>query len=93
MNNFELIMNVIQPIILFIIQKKKICLEQCNNNDYIIYNTNICITFCRNKDLYYDDINKTCVPDCKLVNGRNFTKLNGSCLKNVMMKIIIMKMI
>ena len=57
----------------FYYSEKKICLDQCNNNDYIIYDTNICITSCRKKRLFYDDINKTCVPDCKLVNGRNFT--------------------
>ena len=60
--------------------EKKICLDKCNNGDYrMADNTSICVTSCQSKNLYYDDDNKLCVSDCSKVQGKNFTKLNGSC--------------
>ena len=59
---------------------KKICLNNCVDNDYRMENnTNICINSCQSINLYYDDDNKLCVSDCKTVGGKNYRKLNSHC--------------
>ena len=57
----------------------KICLNECNANDYLKKDTNNCIRSCLSENLFYDEENKKCVSDCKDLENNKYRKINGYC--------------